>query len=50
MFDSELGAKSQTNIKLKDFKQKMTAKTIEDLSAIDDNTVTYIEYNNQNKE
>jgi len=27
-------------------KYKMTAKTIEDLSVIDDNAASYIEYNN----
>ena len=34
MYDSEFGCKSNTNLKDNDFKLKMTATTIENLSAI----------------
>ncbi len=47
IYDSELGGKNNTYIKSMNLKYKMTSKTIEDLSVIDDNTVSYIEYNNQ---
>ena len=45
IYDSELGGKNNTYFKSMNMKYKMTAKTIEDLSVIDDNTVSYIEYN-----
>jgi len=46
IYDSELGGKNNTYFKSMNMKYKMTAKTIEDLSVIDDNAASYIEYNN----